>query len=113
MRMEHFPATRQPDGEWQGGAVSCLRLPGDTDHFCMISVGPDRCELEKARVGADCRGQIVGREDIRGRAHIQTETVGLVDLRRCPSGASLVEKLAVLRAFFAAHAGRQVSKMFC
>jgi hypothetical protein len=113
MRMEHFPGTRHPDGEWQGGAVSGLRLPGDPGHFYTISVGPNRCELEKGRVGADGRGQVVGREDIRGRDHVQTETVGRVDLRRCFSGAGLAEKLAELRAFFAAYPGQQVSKMFC
>jgi hypothetical protein len=113
MRMEHFPNSAQPDGEWQGGAVSGLRLPGDADHFYFIRVGPDRCELEKMAVGPDGRGVIVGREDMRGRDHVQTETVGRVDLRRRPSGASLRKKLAELQAFFAGLVGRQVSKVLC
>ncbi len=64
-------------------------------------------------IGADGRGVSLGREDIRGRDHVQTVTVGRVDLRRRSAAAGLRKKLADLRAFFAALTGRQVSKVLC
>jgi hypothetical protein len=113
MRMEHFPNSAQPDGEWQGGAMSGLRLVGDPDHYYMIRVGPDRCELEKMGMGPDGRGVILGREDVRGRDHVLTETVGRVDLRRVPAGAGLRKKLTELRGFFAGLSEKQAFKVLC
>jgi hypothetical protein len=113
IRMEFFPGGTQADREWQGGAVSGLRLPGDGDHYYTIRVGPDCSELEKVRVGPDGRGVTVGREDLRGRNCVQTETVGRIDLRRRRSGAGLLARLTELRAFFAGMVGQQISKMLC
>jgi hypothetical protein len=93
--------------------MSGLRLPGDPDHFYMLRVGPDQCELEKMRVGTDGRGVFVGRENLRGHDHVQTETLGRVDLRRRPAGNGLRKKLAELRDFFAGLTGREVSKVLC
>jgi hypothetical protein len=78
MRLERYPFSGQPDGTWQGGAVSGLRLPGEADFF-MLRVGPNQCELERIRVGPDGRGMPVGSEDLRDRTSIQTETVGRID----------------------------------
>jgi hypothetical protein len=86
---------------------------GDPDHYYLIRVGPDRCELEKMGVGPNGRGVILGREDVRGRDHVLTETVGRVDLRRRPAGASLRKKVTELRGFFAGLSGKQVSKVLC
>jgi len=112
-RAQFLPGTTQPDGRWNGGAMSGLRLPGDPDHFYLLRVGPDQCELEKMAVGADGRGVSAGREDLRGRAHVRTETLGRVDLRRRPAGAGLRKKLDELRRFFAGLTGQRVSKVLC
>jgi hypothetical protein len=112
-RAEFLPGSTQPDGTWNGGAMSGLRLPGDRDHFYMLRVGPDQCELEKMAVGEDGRGVSVGREDLRGRDHVQTETVGRVDLRRRTAGAGLRKKLDEPRGFFAGLRGQRVSKVLC
>ena len=112
-RAEFLPGSSAPDGKWSSGAMSGLRLPGDPDYFYMLRVGPDRCELEKMKVGADGRGVFSGREDLRGRAYVQTETLGRVDLRERSSGAGLRKKLVELREFFAEQNGRPVSKELC
>jgi hypothetical protein len=112
-RAQFLPGTTQPDGRWNGGAMSGLRLPGDPDHFYMLRVGPDQCELEKMAVGADGRGVSMGREDLRGRDHLQTETLGRVDLRQRTAGAGLHKKLVELRGFFAGLSGQRVSKVLC
>jgi len=112
MRMERYPLTGQPDGTWQGGAISGLRLPGESDYF-MLRVGPDQCELERMRVGSDGRGILLGSEDLRERTSIETETVGRIDLRRRPARATLKKRLAALREFFAGQAGGRVTKILC
>lgn len=110
MRMERLPVGDQPDGEWRGGAMSGLRLPGEPDFF-MIRVGPDQCELTRMAVGPDGRGVVTGREDLRGRTHVDTETVGRVDFRRRSSGAGLRKKLIDLRGFLAGQGGGTVTKV--
>jgi hypothetical protein len=112
MRLERLPGSDVRDGTWQGGAISGLRLPGEPDFF-MLRVGPDCCQLTRVRVGEGGRGVLAGAEDIRGRASIDTETVGRIDLRRRPAGAALRKRLAELRAFFAGVSGGRVSKMLC
>jgi hypothetical protein len=112
-RAEFLPGGTQLDGRWNGGAMSGLRLPGDLEHFYMIRVGPEQCELEKMGVGPDGRGVVLGREDLRERDHLQTETVGRIDVRRRPAGAGLRKKLGEMRVFFGGLSGRKVSKVLC
>ena len=111
MRMEYLPGSTQPYGVWNGGALSGLRLPGDGEHYYTIHVGPDRCELVTMGDGPDGCGVVIGREDIRGRTHVLTETVGRIDLRLRPAGAGLRKKLSELRAFLTQLPGQQVTKL--
>jgi hypothetical protein len=112
MRMERLPVTGEPDGRWQGGAISGLRLPGESDFF-MIRVGPDHCEMERMTVGPDGRGMVVGKEDLRGRESVQTETVGRIDFRHRPAASELGKGLAEMQEFFTKHAGQQIVKVLC
>lgn len=97
MRLERTP-TGDTSGIWEGGAISGLRLPGEPDYF-MLRVGPDQCELTRIQIGEDGRGVLAGTQDLRGREAIQTETVGKIELRRRPSGATLRKQLTTLRMF--------------
>lgn len=100
-------------GNWEGGGVSGPRLPGDREHFPALWLGPERCELVKMRVGADGRGEEVGREDLRGRDHLDTETLGRVEFRRKAMGAGLRKKLDELMALVRRAGKERVSKMMC
>jgi hypothetical protein len=113
MRNERLPNSDQPDRTWQGGAVSGLRLPVDPDHFYMIRVGANTCQLTKVAVGPDGRGIILGTEDLRGQTQIQTETVGRVDFRARPAGAGLRKRLVAMGEFFASVSGLPVYKKLC
>lgn len=94
---------KQASGQKHGpstGVRSGLRLPGDD--FCYaLETRAGICRLEKMRMNADGRGELVEEIDVRDRSYIETVNAGRLTIVREETADDLLKLLRGIKAFLA------------
>ncbi len=87
-------------GVWQGGSggIGGIRLEGDP-HVYTLWAGVGYCRLDKRRILEGGRGEVIETIDVTDRASLDTNNLGILQIRKRKAAIHLIDNLRKLADF--------------
>jgi hypothetical protein len=110
-KLERFPVAGVPVGGFDTGGISGLRVPNEPDHRYWIDAGLNKLVVTKIAIGADGKGVIEEKRDMRNETELITDDAGKVQFRRRAAKTTLRRALRDIAAFADRAASEEVTKI--